>query len=81
MKSTQQPMIYATLESEVPPPDDLRWEKQNDKWWNEKDSNMPETNDDDLGIDYEADFSLRHSILDRKIQAIYDNGWFSERMT
>ena len=35
---------------------------------------MPETNDDDLGIDYEADFSLRHSILDRKIQAIYDNG-------
>ena len=35
---------------------------------------MPETNDDDLGIDYEADFSLRHIILARKIQAIYDNG-------
>lgn len=62
-QSAQQPIICETLESEAPQSDSLN---------NEKDSNIPETNNNDLGIDY--DLSLYHSLVGSKIQATHDNG-------
>ena len=65
-------MTCETPESEGAPSDDLK---------DEYDSNIRDTNDEDLDIDYESDLKLNHILVSRGIKSVYDNGWFTGTIT
>ena len=68
IQSTQELVSCETPESESSSNHDLE---------NQEGNNICKTNDNDLEIDYESDRDLNHSLVGHKIEAIYDNGWYT----
>ena len=63
-------MTCETPESEAPSSDDLN---------DEEDSSIPDTNDEDLNIEYESDCVLNHRLASQIIKTLY--GWFTRTIT